>query len=71
MICATFSIKITFVNEETPSSSVLRSSKTNKRKQYRGNKINIRNNQNKKYKTKTKTKEQDIAKCHIGVGLQQ
>ena len=58
MICATFSIKIkiTFVNGETLSSSVLRRSKTNKRKQYRGNKINIQNDQNKKIKQKQKNR---------------
>ena len=36
-----------------------------------GNKINIPNDQNKNIKQKQKQKEQDIAKCHIGVGLQQ
>ena len=48
LIPSAFSIKITFVHGETSSSSVLRKSKTNKRKQYRGNKINTRNDQKQK-----------------------
>ena len=57
MICATSSIKITF-DGEASSSSVLRRSKTNKLKQYRGNKTNNKKQKNEKQnKKQSKTKE--------------